>query len=180
MTTSRTPTQRWAYPPARNVDFHETVHGHVLADPFHWLEGAETGEVATWMKAEQALTDSYIRENSDENSIRKWLTEFLDKPFVFHAFDAGLYRFLLRESPGMEQPVLLRATQDDIRVVVDPNAEEVEGRPAILDQESIAAAARMQILCRRDPAGGPLSSPPTFDPANTRPQDGSNRPSAWF
>ena len=140
MTTSRTPTQRWAYPPARKVDFHETVHGHVLADPFHWLEGAETGEVATWMKAEQALTDSYIGENSDENSIRKWLTEFLDKPFVFHAFDAGLYRFLLRESPGMEQPVLWRATQDDTRVVVDPNAEEVEGRPAILDQESIAAS----------------------------------------
>jgi len=149
--------ERWTYPPARRTDFRECIHGRELTDPFHWLEGDERGEVAQWMAAEQALTDSYVAGDPGETPIRRWLTAFLDKPFVFHAFEAGPYRFMLEESPGKEQPVLLRADGENVRVAVDPNKEEVDGRPAILDQESIAASP-----CGRFVAYSPQASAPAF------------------
>ncbi len=132
----------WNYPPARRTDFRESIHGRELADPFHWLEGEEQGDVVQWMAAEQALTDSYVASDPGEAPIRDWLASFLDKAFVFHSFDAGDYHFMLEERPGSEQPLLLRGDRDggNVRVAVDPNVEAIGGHPAILDQESIAAS----------------------------------------
>lgn len=123
------------------MSFVETIHGRKLADPFHWLEGAEVGEVASWMSAQQSLTDKVIGQTQHEHDICRWLSGFLDKPFVFHAFDAGAYRFALEEQPGKEQPILLRVSVDggSRRTVVDPSEMMVEGDAVILDQESIAA-----------------------------------------
>ena len=132
----------WSYPQARRGTFVETIHGRQLADPYHWLEGPEEGEVAQWVAAEQALTDSILGHDGTEKALRRWLKEFLDKPFVFHAFDAGEFRFFLQEIPRAEQPLLLRTRTSNVaaEVVVDPNVEKVGKLPAILDQESIAAS----------------------------------------
>ena len=135
------PARNWAYPAARKTEFSETVHGRRLADPFHWLEGEEQGEVAEWTKAELALTDTFVASAPGENVFRDWLAAYLDRPFVFHAFDAGRFRFMLQESPGKEQPVLLRSDGEMTAVAVDPNVEQIDGRAAILDQESVTASS---------------------------------------
>ena len=132
----------WRYPPSRETGFVETIHGRTLPDPYHWLDGAEEGEVAQWTAAQQNLTDTFFAASPDEARVKAWLHGFMDRPFVFHAFDAGRYRFMLEESPGNGQPVLLRAASDgtDRSVVIDPNTVIICGSPAILDQESIAAS----------------------------------------
>jgi prolyl oligopeptidase len=128
------------YPFARRTSFSETIHGRTLADPFHWLEGSEEGERAFWMAEQQALTDETIARDGRERRIHDWLTVFLARPFVFHTFDAGRYRFQLEERPDTEQPVLLRTDGATTIVAVDPNAAPLAGAPAILDQESLATS----------------------------------------
>ncbi|HEY1706956.1 MAG TPA: prolyl oligopeptidase family serine peptidase [Rhizomicrobium sp.] len=130
-----------AYPPTRRTSFSEQIHGRTLPDPFHWLEGAEeAAEIAAWMAAQQALTDRIIGTDPRERRIRDYLTAFLAKPFVFHTFDAGRYRFQLEERPDTQQPVLLRRDSVNTIVAVDPDAAPLDGVPAILDQESISAS----------------------------------------
>ena len=39
------------YPPARRLDLIEELHGFRVADPYRWLEDAESDETEAWAKA---------------------------------------------------------------------------------------------------------------------------------
>ena len=44
-----------AYPFARRLDLVDDLHGHLVADPYRWLEDASSAETATWSDAQDAL-----------------------------------------------------------------------------------------------------------------------------
>ena len=48
-----------AYPSARRLDLVEDLHGHLVADPYRWLEDASSAETATWSDAQDALWAAY-------------------------------------------------------------------------------------------------------------------------
>lgn len=113
----------FAYPRSPRVAYTETRHGQALNDPFHWLEGPETGDVADWTRAQQALTDAVFAASPREAAIRDWLDRFLGHPYVFHAVDTATRLFLLEDRPGDAQPVLIARDHADgrERVVVGPD-----------------------------------------------------------
>ncbi|MEO7362951.1 MAG: hypothetical protein ABI120_21640, partial [Gemmatimonadaceae bacterium] len=47
-------------PPARTMDFADTLHGVVVPDPYRWLEDTTSAETQAWMKSQVAYTDSVI------------------------------------------------------------------------------------------------------------------------
>ncbi|WP_370949448.1 prolyl oligopeptidase family protein [Amycolatopsis sp. cg5] len=48
------------YPEALAVPLVETMHGRQVADPFRWLEDAESPATTEWLAAQEQLTDGYF------------------------------------------------------------------------------------------------------------------------
>ena len=52
----------FGYPEARRVEVTEDVLGHRVSDPYRWLEDAESGERAAWLRAEADLFSAQREE----------------------------------------------------------------------------------------------------------------------
>jgi prolyl oligopeptidase len=50
------------YPPARRSEQADLQHGKLVADPYRWLEDADSTESKAWVAAENALTVEYMRQ----------------------------------------------------------------------------------------------------------------------
>ncbi len=69
-TASKTP-----YPPSRTADVADVLHGVKLADPYRWLENAESPEVQAWMKAQDDLTRQRLASLPGRDAIASRLKE---------------------------------------------------------------------------------------------------------
>ena len=47
------------YPPARRMDLVDDLFGHRVADPYRWLEDADSAETRQWLAAEEELWAAY-------------------------------------------------------------------------------------------------------------------------
>ncbi|HEY1426217.1 MAG TPA: prolyl oligopeptidase family serine peptidase [Caulobacteraceae bacterium] len=128
-----------AYPQARQQACVELRHGVAVPDPFRGLEGDETGEVAAWCDAEQALTDAVLGASDVRGAVAGWLGRFLDAPCVFHTLEAGRTRFMLEDRPDADQPALIVRDLDTgrERLLIDPAELRDGDAPLILVQEAI-------------------------------------------
>ena len=50
------------YPPARRMDLVDDLFGHRVADPYRWLEDADSAETRQWLSAEEELWAAYRAE----------------------------------------------------------------------------------------------------------------------
>jgi prolyl oligopeptidase len=55
MTARTLPT----YPAARREDLVEDLHGHQVADPYRWLEGADSADTQAWSASQDELYAGY-------------------------------------------------------------------------------------------------------------------------
>ncbi len=49
-----------SYPPATRQDIVEDLHGHLVADPYRWLEDADDPATRAWSKAQDELVRPYL------------------------------------------------------------------------------------------------------------------------
>ena len=63
------------YPPARRSDQADVYHGVRVADPYRWLEDADSAETKSWVAAENALTSEYLKKIPVRQRIERRLTE---------------------------------------------------------------------------------------------------------
>src|SRR5262245_20464357 len=90
-----------APPASPRGDASMRVHGHTIAEPFRWTS-EDTPKARAWLEAQQNAADAFFEAGGSAAVLRAWLTDFLNRPFVYHAFDAGPRRFLLIERPDAE------------------------------------------------------------------------------
>jgi hypothetical protein len=50
-----------AYPKARTVDQVDDYHGLKVADPYRWLEDADSADTKAWVEEENKLTFRYLK-----------------------------------------------------------------------------------------------------------------------
>ena len=50
-----------AYPPARRLDLAENIGGHLIADPYRWLEDPASAETQAWLAAQDTLRGGHSR-----------------------------------------------------------------------------------------------------------------------
>jgi len=120
-----------AAPPDTMVDVY---HGTRVPDPFRGLETLENPQTAEWVKAQSALTRSYLDQLPRLAAIHKRLkalrnTSRTDLPWS----EAG--RVFFTEQNGLEQQAsffMLDATGRAIRIL-DPNVMAPDGNTAIRD-----------------------------------------------
>jgi prolyl oligopeptidase len=116
------------YPAARRDDLVEEVHGIAVADPYRWLEDADTADTAAWLAAQDELLDSRrgqwtMREGFADRLETLMRTGFHGPPAFRHE-----RQFFVRRRPEQEHGVLHTVDADGTeRVLVDPMALDPEG-----------------------------------------------------
>ena len=48
------------YPAARRLDLAENINGHVVADPYRWLEDTGSAETRAWLAAQNTLAGEQL------------------------------------------------------------------------------------------------------------------------
>ncbi|WP_396445085.1 prolyl oligopeptidase family protein [Actinomadura sp.] len=116
------------YPPAHRQDIVEDIHGHRVADPYRWLEDAESDETREWLAAQDRLFHKVVDALPGRDRLRERLGELLGAGSVGSPVWRGGRRFFTRRAAGQEHPVLYTVDPDGAeRVLIDPMALDPDG-----------------------------------------------------
>lgn len=64
----------------RKAEVVDNYHGHLVADPYRWLEEMEAPEVKAWTEGQNRLTQAYLAGSPVRGQIKARLTELWDFP----------------------------------------------------------------------------------------------------
>jgi prolyl oligopeptidase len=114
-----------AYPSARRLDLVEDLHGHLVADPYRWLEDASSAETATWSDAQDALWAAYRAQAvpagaMSQATLTARLQALLGAGFVSAPAWRGDRQFVSRRSGDQEHAVVVVVDRGRERVLIDP------------------------------------------------------------
>ena len=122
---------RAQYPPARRLDLVEDLFGHLVADPYRWLEDAGAPDTREWLAAEDELWAAYRADLPGRDAFATRVGELLQVGYVSVPAWRGTSRFYTRRDPGQEHGVLYVARADSEQVLVDPVAIDPSGRTTL-------------------------------------------------
>jgi len=122
-----------AYPVTRTVDQQDNYHGATVADPYRWLEDANSAETADWVKAQNQLTQGYLAQIPGRDAIKARLTTLWNYERFSVPFKEGGRYFYSRNDGLQNQPVLytMKSLADMPRLLLDPNTLAADGTVAL-------------------------------------------------
>jgi prolyl oligopeptidase len=120
------------YPPARATGLVETIHGVRVADPYRWLEEAESPETRAWVDAQNALTRSRL-DGPNRDALVRELTALFDYPRTLALLKRGGRRFFTHNPGLLDQPILYAQDgPDEVPFdVLNPNTLSADGTVAL-------------------------------------------------
>lgn len=65
-----------SYPQSRTVRQVDTIWGHILNDPYRWLENDSSQEVKNWIQSQQAITDAQFAGIGGVDSLFRQLAQY--------------------------------------------------------------------------------------------------------
>jgi prolyl oligopeptidase len=121
------------YPKVKTVDQVDDYHGTKVADPYRWLEDADSPDTKAWVEAEDKLTFGYLEKISYRGAIRDRLLKLWNyERFTTPEQENG--RYFYQHNNGLQnQNVLLVAEslKAEPRVLLDPNTLSSDGTVAL-------------------------------------------------
>ncbi|HUR41606.1 MAG TPA: prolyl oligopeptidase family serine peptidase [Verrucomicrobiae bacterium] len=128
------PERTVEYPPARRADVVDDYFGTKVADPWRWLEDADSAETRAWVAAQNALSQPLLARLPGREAIRErlaalWSHERHSPP---RTTPAGALVYT-RHDGRTDQPVLMiqDAPAAMPRVLIDPNSWSADGADAM-------------------------------------------------
>ena len=121
------------YPVARLGNDADDYHGELVADPYRWLEDADSAETAAFVRAQNELTAAYLEGVPTREAIRRRVEELWSFSRYSVPFERGGRWFQLRNSGLQDQDVLfvMAAPDGEGRVLLDPNLLSEDGTVAV-------------------------------------------------
>jgi prolyl oligopeptidase len=123
------------YPDSHRSAVVDNYHGTTVADPYRWLEDADSAETAAWVAAQNEVTDNYLSQIPYRDAVRERLTQLWDYPKTGVPTRVGEWYFTFRNDGLQNQSVLWR--QKGIggasEVFLDPNTLSDDGTVALAD-----------------------------------------------
>jgi len=123
-----------AAPPNTKVDsVVDVVQGHKIADPYRWLEDAESPETQDYVRQEMAYTRGILDPLPGRAPLHRRLTQLLSIGTITAPQIAGKYYFYTRREGAQNQPVLLvrEGLHGKDRSLVDANQMAADGTVAL-------------------------------------------------
>lgn len=122
------------YPESKRTDFAEVLHGHTIADPYRWLEDANSSETQIWIAAQNKVTFGYLEKLSARPIIAKRFQQLFNFEKFGAPFLAGKRYFWTYNTGLQNQEVLywsntLRGGRKI--VLLDPNKLSKDGTVAL-------------------------------------------------
>src|SRR3989344_2229404 len=117
---TKTSAARPVYPLLSHESVADVMHGHAVSHPFLSLEGKQPDKswndgVATWVEAQQRLTQDFCDASPFVQPIRERMLELSNIGHITTPVRAGSYWFYLNRKPGDEFPTLtVREARDRI------------------------------------------------------------------
>jgi len=121
------------YPETRRDPIVEVYHGVEVADPYRWLEDADSAATQAWVAQQNALTEGFLNKIATRERIQSRLTELINYPRYSSPSKHGDRYFFWKNDGLQNQSVLyVQKTPDaEPRVVINPNALSADGTVAV-------------------------------------------------
>ncbi|WP_218079941.1 prolyl oligopeptidase family serine peptidase [Anthocerotibacter panamensis] len=121
------------YPPTPKVDQVDSYHGIRVADPYRWLEEADSAQTKAWVSAQNQVTDAYLDAIATRAPIKDRLTRLWNYEKYSVPFQEGGRYFLSRNLGLQNQSVLYTTSnlEEQPRVLLDPNQLSPDGTVAL-------------------------------------------------
>jgi prolyl oligopeptidase len=121
------------YPVAKTVDHVDDYFGTKVTDPYRWMEDLNAPDLAEWVKAENAVTESYLATLPMRAWFKTRITELWNYPKVGLPFlEAG--RLFYSKNSGLQRQSVwyTRPSLDGAEgMVIDPNTLSPDGSVAL-------------------------------------------------
>lgn len=121
------------YPVAKKLDQQDNYHGTTVADPYRWLEDANSADTKAWVTAQNTVTQAYLNQIPQRAAIRERLTKLWNyERYSVPGKEGGRY-FYSRNDGLQNQSVLYtqKTLNDTPRVLLDPNTMSSDGTVAL-------------------------------------------------
>jgi prolyl oligopeptidase len=116
------------YPAAARSDTCDDLHGHLVADPYRWLEDPGSAATQEWLAAQDELYAAAAAGLPGRERLSGRLAELLSAGLVTAPAWRGGRQFYLRRGAGQEHAVLYTASAGEAeRVLIDPMAADPAG-----------------------------------------------------
>ncbi|PHV05756.1 S9 family peptidase [Janthinobacterium sp. BJB412] len=127
------PGKGLSYPPTKSVVQQDTYHGVSVADPYRWLEDANSPDTQAWVEAQNRLTQGYLQAIPGREAIKQRLTKLWNYERFSVPFKEGGRYFYSRNDGLQNQAVLytMKTLADTPRLLLDPNTLSSDGTVAL-------------------------------------------------
>jgi prolyl oligopeptidase len=125
------------YPVTAKIGQIDDYHGTKVADPYRWLEDANSAQTKQWVDAENAVTQAYLGQIPQREAIRQRLTKLWNyERYSVPSKEGGRY-FYSRNDGLQNQSVLytMKNLNDTPRMLLDPNTLAADGTVALAGVE---------------------------------------------
>ena len=128
------PAPRLTYPMAATGPVVDDYAGTKVPDPYRWMESLDSKEVADWVAASNAVTDTYLKALPLRQPFQARLTTLWDYPRVGlpYVVDSGALFYSRNSGLQRQAPVYRRASvAAEPSMVLDPNAISEDGSVSV-------------------------------------------------
>jgi prolyl oligopeptidase len=116
------------YPEAPRLDLTEDIFGHQVADPYRWMEDADSAERQGWLQAEAALFSAERAHWPGRDILAERVRDLLNVGVMGTPAWRGDRSFFTKREPGQEHAVLCtQVAGGPVEVLVDPMAIDPSG-----------------------------------------------------
>lgn len=120
------------YPETKKVDQVDVFFGTKVSDPYRWLEDDQSAETKSWVKAENNVTNDYLKQIPFRGAISKRLTELWNYEKYSAPFKEGDYTYYYKNDGLQNQSVLYRQKAGGKpEVFLDPNKFSKDGTTSL-------------------------------------------------
>ncbi len=121
------------YPETLRGDVVEDYHGTPIADPYRWLEDADSAETAAWVAEQNKVTFNYLDQIPYRDAVRERLTQLWNYPKTSAPSKVGDWYFFYHNDGLQNQSVLYRKKGLDgaPELFLDPNTLSTDGTVAL-------------------------------------------------
>ena len=121
------------YPVAEKKQVTDDYFGTKVADPYRWLEDDTTKAVASWVEAENKVTDAWFKQIPFRNKLKQRLTELTDyEKFGLPYKKHGKYYYSKNDGLQNQSVIYVKETLNGAAsVLLDPNKLSDDGTVAL-------------------------------------------------